>query len=70
MLLFGIEIVFLFVFFIISGNPDGFSVIWIVMLPACGMLLFGRKRATILCAVMFAILVFLLAARGALSPEL
>ena len=57
-ILFSIEIMSLFVFFIISGNPDGFSVIWIIMLPACGMLLFGRKRATILCAVLFAILVF------------
>ena len=56
--LFGIEIVSLFVFFIISGNPEGFSVIWIAMLPTCGMLLFGRKRATIICAVMFAVLAF------------
>ena len=57
-ILFSIEIVLLFLFFLISGNPDGFSALWIMMLPACGMLLFGRKRASILCAIMFAILVF------------
>lgn len=58
-MLFGVEIVALFTFFLVSGNPDGFSAIWIAMLPACGLLLFGRKRGTVLCAVMFAILVFL-----------
>ena len=57
-ILFSIEIVLLFLFFLISGNPDGFSALWIMMLPACGMLLFGRKRASIICAIMFAILVF------------
>ena len=56
--LFSVEIVALFTFFLISGNPDGFSALWIAMLPACGMLLFGRKRAAILSSVMFAILVF------------
>lgn len=56
--LFSVEIVALFTFFLISGNPDGFSALWIAMLPACGMLLFGRKRAVILSSVMFAILVF------------
>ena len=45
-------------FFIISGNPEGFSAIWICMLPTCGMLLFGRKNTTILCAIMLVIMVF------------
>ena len=56
--LFSVEIVALFTFFLISGNPDGFSALWITMLPACGMLLFGRKRAAVLSGTMFAILVF------------
>ncbi len=56
--LFSVEIVALFTFFLISGNPDGFSALWIAMLPACGMLLFGRKRAAVLSGAMFAILVF------------
>lgn len=56
--LFSVEMVVLFTFFLISGNPDGFSALWIAMLPACGMLLFGRKRATVLSGIMFVILVF------------
>ena len=56
--LFSTEMVALFTFFLISGNPDGFSALWIAMLPACGMLLFGQKRAAILSGVMFAILIF------------
>ena len=55
--LFMAEIIALFTFFIISGNPDGFSVIWIAMLPTCGMLLFGIKRTAVLCSVLFIILV-------------
>lgn len=56
--LFMAEIVTLFTFFIISGNPDGFSAIWIAMLPGCGMLLLGRKKTSVLCAVMFAVMAF------------
>ena len=58
--LFSIEILVLFTFFLISGNPEGFSAIWICMLPSLGMLFFGRLRGSSLCAVMFAILVYLL----------
>ncbi len=56
--LFLVEMVVLFVFFIVSGNPEGFSAIWIAMLPACGMLLFQRKQASILCAIMMLVMVF------------
>lgn len=52
------QIIALFTFFIVSGNPDGFSVIWITMLPACGMLLFGRALTGVLCSVMLVILIF------------
>ena len=56
--LFMAELIALFTFFIVSGNPDGFSAIWIVMLPACGMMLFGWKKAAVLSAVMFAVMAF------------
>ena len=56
--LFMLELIPMFTFFIVSGNPDGFSCIWAAMLPTCGMLVFGRKRTTIVCAVVFVILVF------------
>lgn len=50
----------LFTFFMVTGGAEGFSVIWICLLPACGMLFSGLKRGIILCAVMFGIIVFLL----------
>ena len=56
--LFMVEIVSMFTFFIISGNPDGFSVIWIAMLPTCGMLLFGIKKTAVPCAFLLIILIF------------
>ena len=56
--LFMLELVGMFVYFIVSGNPDGFSAIWICMLPACGMLLFGIRAASLLSAGMWLILVF------------
>ena len=56
--LFMLELVGMFVYFIASGNPDGFSAIWICMLPACGMLLFGVRAASFLSAGMWLILIF------------
>ena len=56
--LFVAEIVGLFVFFIISGNPEGFSVIWIAMLPNFGLLLFRRKFGTLFSLGIFLILIF------------
>ena len=56
--IFMVELISLFTYFIISGNPDGFSAIWICMLPFCGMLLYGRKRTIGLCSVMFIIMIF------------
>lgn len=50
----------LLTYFIISGNPDGFSILWICLLPACGLLAFGRKAGTLICAGMLLELLFLL----------
>lgn len=55
---FSVEIVALFIFFLVTGMPDGFSVIWVCMLPSFGMLLYRRSRTTIICAIMFVVLVF------------
>lgn len=57
-ILFAAELMLLFLFFIISGSPDGFSVIWISLLPAAGMLLFGLRRGTVYSLAMFLVLVF------------
>ena len=56
--LFQFELICLFTFFIVSGTPEGFSILWILMLPFAGMMVFGRKRTTILSSIMLAILVF------------
>lgn len=58
--LFAVEVILMFTFFLISGNPDGFSAIWICMLPSLGMFFFGRTKGTAICVAMFAVLVFCL----------
>lgn len=58
--LLAVEIVGLFTFFLISGNPEGFSAIWIVMFPSLGMMFYDRKRASIICGLMFLLLIFFL----------
>lgn len=52
------QMIGMFIFFIVVGRPDGFPTLWICLLPACGMLLFGMRRGVILCIVMFFILAF------------
>lgn len=60
MALFSVEVLLMFTFFLVSGNPDGFSAIWICMLPSLGIFFFGEKRGAALSAAMLAVLVFLL----------
>ena len=50
----------LLTYFIISGNPEGFSILWVCLLPACGLLAFGRKAGTLICLGMLLELLFLL----------
>lgn len=56
--LFCVEIIILLTYFIVSGIPEGFSAIWACMIPASGLLLFQRKRGSLLCGAMFAVLLF------------
>ena len=46
-LLFFLEIYAMFTFFIITGNPDGFSALWMAMLPSFGLLMFRKKVGTL-----------------------
>lgn len=55
---FTVSFFLLFVYFIISGNPDGFSILWMCLLPSLGLLTFGRKDGTLVCIGMLAMLVF------------
>ena len=57
---FMVEILVLFSFFLISGNPEGFSSIWITLLPPCALLLYQLKRGSLLSGLMWLILIFLL----------
>ena len=56
--IFQIGFMILCTFFIVSGTPEGFSAIWLLLLPLAGMFLFGKIRTTILCAILFAIIIF------------
>ncbi|MCQ2409117.1 MAG: response regulator [Clostridia bacterium] len=56
--LFAIEFLALFTFFVIVGEPEGFSAIWCALLPLAGLLLFRIKSGTILSLVEFFMLIF------------
>jgi len=57
---FAFEIIILFTFFLVMGEPQGFSANWIALLPSAGLLLYRAKKGTILALVQFLILAFLL----------
>ena len=59
-LLFVLEILMLFTYFIVIGAPDGFSILWTSMLPPFSLLVFGRKYGTITNGILIAVLIFLL----------
>lgn len=46
-------------FFIVSGEPEGFSVIWVALLPIVALLLYKGKIGSVLSAIMFIIVIFL-----------
>lgn len=58
--LFSLELTLLFLFFLISGEPEGFSAIWICLLPTAGLLLYGRKRGVTMSLGVFLLLILLL----------
>lgn len=57
-ILFVPEVLALFLYFIVHGDPEGFSAIWCAVIPASGLLLFRKKGGTLLSLGMLAILVF------------
>ena len=56
--LFSAEIILLFVFFILNGEPEGFAVNWSTILPIGGMILYKRRYGTIMSLIFFVILAF------------
>ena len=58
LVLFAVEILAIFIYFITSGIPDGFSVLWIAMLPCFGLLMFGMRNGILISILMFLLLIF------------
>lgn len=58
-ILFAVEIIVLFLAFVISGNPDGFSILWSLLLPTLGLLLFGIKIGSLLSGIFWIIIALL-----------
>lgn len=56
--LFILELLTLFLYFIVHGEPEGFSAIWCAMVPASGLLLFRKKGGILFSVGMLAILIF------------
>ncbi len=57
--LFLLDIMILFTHFIVSGTPQGFSVLWTLLVPACALSIFGMRDGIVFCAVVFADVAFL-----------
>ncbi|MGN0606918.1 MAG: GGDEF domain-containing protein [Oscillospiraceae bacterium] len=57
MTIFAIEMVILFSFLIYTGAGDGFSILWLMLLPALAPVVCGRKTSVIVCGLVFVLLV-------------
>ncbi len=56
---FAMEALALIAFFFISGIPDGFSILWICLIPSFALLIFGRRSGSLFCALALLMMVFL-----------
>lgn len=54
--LFFLEFIAMFAMFLYTGKPEGFSAIWIALVPIACMIFYGRKIGSIVTGVMFIIL--------------
>ncbi|MCF0238231.1 MAG: GGDEF domain-containing protein, partial [Sphaerochaetaceae bacterium] len=57
-ILFGIETLALIIFFFISGVPQGFSALWVCLIPTFALLVFGHKYGSVFSACAFLALTF------------
>ena len=55
--LFFLEFIAMFAMFLYTGKPEGFSAIWIALVPIACMIFYGRKIGSMVTGVMFIILV-------------
>ncbi len=57
-ILFYIETTAMLTAFIIMGEPDGFGILWTLLIPACTLSIFGKKEGTIFSCALFLIIIF------------
>ncbi len=57
-LVFAAETIVLLGFFLISGIPNGFSVLWMCLIPSFSLLIFGRRSGTCYNVAAFLMLLF------------
>ena len=57
-IVFSVEAMFLMVYFIVSGNPEGFSVLWTLLVPAISMYAFGKKHGMCFSIIMLLTIIF------------
>lgn len=57
-MIFVVETITLLAFFLISGIPNGFSALWMCLIPSFSLLIFGRKSGTRYSIVTFLMLLF------------
>lgn len=50
----------LFAYYIISGEPEGFSPVWICIVPPVALLLLGRRVGGFSCLTLFVMMIFLM----------
>ncbi len=56
--IFVVETVALLAFFLISGIPNGFSALWLCLIPSFSLLIFGQKAGTYYSTAAFSMLIF------------
>ncbi len=57
-IIFAVETLALLAFFLISGIPNGFSALWMCLIPSFSLLIFGRKSGTFYSIGAFCMLLF------------
>lgn len=58
-LCFAAEALVLLSFFFITGIPDGFSVLWVCLIPSFALLIFGQRYGSVFSLIALGMLVFL-----------
>ena len=54
--LFVAEVILLFSYFVVTGGTNGFSIIWLLLLPTVGLLFFGFARGSVMSLTMLLIM--------------